>query len=194
MQQENIDSFPLSRKHKFFGTRRVAREKVMQILVAHRVCREPVDQLFDHIYFRRFNFDESHKKLTKLLTPDEVYELEADIPLKWNNDLLSFGKLLLEKTLKNTDFIDQMIDRFAKNWDLERVATVDRIIIQIAATEFMEFDDIPPKVTINEAIDISKKYSTTKSKIFINGILDSILSKLKKEGNLSKVGRGLRDQ
>jgi N utilization substance protein B len=70
---------------------------------------------------------------------------------------------------------------------------VDRLTLRMAITEFLHFEDIPPKVTINEAIEVAKSYSTEQSGTFLNGILDAVLKTLKTEGRLRKSGRGLVD-
>jgi transcription antitermination protein NusB len=87
----------------------------------------------------------------------------------------------------------KMIEEQADNWELERIAIMDIIIMKMALTELMVFPSIPVKVTINEYIEISKSYSSVKSKLFINGILDKLVTKLKEEGKISKTGRGLME-
>jgi len=183
--------FPLSKKTKTKGTRRLVREKVLQTLYAFRVCGSDLDDVIQHVFAREFNFGDTDEQITKLLRPDEIYELEADQPIDWSEDEREFGISLIHNTLNNSKMIDEMIEEIAKNWELERVTPIDRIIIQSAVTELIEYPEIPPKVSINEAIDIAKKYSTDKSKIFVNGVLDSILERLKKDEKLQKRGRGL---
>ena len=78
-----------------------------------------------------------------------------------------------------------------KNWDAERVAAVDMISLKMATAELLYFPTIPTKVTINEYVDVSKMYSTDKSKEFVNGILDRLMKQLKEEGLIRKEGRGL---
>jgi N utilization substance protein B len=85
----------------------------------------------------------------------------------------------------------KLIEEQAENWELERIAIMDIIIMKMALTELMVFPSIPVKVTINEYIEISKSYSSIKSKLFINGILDKLVIKLKEEGKIRKTGRGL---
>ena len=85
----------------------------------------------------------------------------------------------------------KLIEEQAENWELERIAIMDIIIMKMALTELMIFPSIPVKVTINEYIEISKSYSSIKSKLFINGILDKLVMKLKEEGRIRKTGRGL---
>jgi N utilization substance protein B len=88
---------------------------------------------------------------------------------------------------------EKLIEEQAENWDLERIAIMDIIIMKMALTELMIFPSIPVKVTINEYIEISKSYSSVKSKLFINGILDKLVVKLKENGRVRKTGRGLME-
>ena len=102
-----------------------------------------------------------------------------------------FAESLFLRTLDRQTEIDEVIEKHLENWDFERVALVDRLLLRIAICEFIAFDDIPPKVSINEAIEVAKRYSTPKSGKFINGILDAVLLELQQEGRLLKAGRGL---
>jgi N utilization substance protein B len=88
---------------------------------------------------------------------------------------------------------EKLIEEQAENWDLERIAIMDIIIMKMALTELMIVPSIPVKVTINEYIEISKSYSSVKSKLFINGILDKLVVKLKENGRVRKTGRGLME-
>ncbi|MEW6068918.1 MAG: transcription antitermination factor NusB [Nitrospirota bacterium] len=97
----------------------------------------------------------------------------------WSNkredkDLKEFTEELVRGTLERLDDIDRMIENVAENWILKRMAVVDRNILRFAAYEILYRKDIPSAVTINEAIEIAKKYSTTEAASFINGILDSL--------------------
>ena len=103
----------------------------------------------------------------------------------------SFAKNLFKGVLDGSKAFDILISDNCQNWDLERISTIDRILLKMGIFEFLYFHDIPIKVTINEYIDIAKKYSTPKSKNFINGVLD-ILSK-KMIDKIKKTGKGLID-
>ncbi len=186
--------FPLSRKKKIKGNRRLAREKVLQILIANEICELPVEKLFEHIFFREFNFEENTEVDInhKILTPDEVWEIEADIPIIWKENDITFTKALIAKTLENKILTTDLIVKFADNWEVQRMAVVDKYLMMIAITEILCFEDIPTKVSINEVLDIAKSFSTDKSSIFINGILDKVLATLNKEGKINKIGRGLQ--
>lgn len=104
---------------------------------------------------------------------------------------LEFARKLFQRTTERQDEADRIISSHAENWDLDRIAAIDRSLLRMATCELLEFEEIPPKVSIDEAIEIAKKYSTPKSGKFINGILDSILMDLHREGRLKKSGRGL---
>lgn len=104
---------------------------------------------------------------------------------------LRFAESLLLRTLDHLDDADEIIRRHTQNWDLSRVTLVDHVLLRMAICELLTFEDIPPKVTLNEAIEIAKIYSTPKSGQFINGVLDAVVSELRKDGRLQKSGRGL---
>jgi transcription antitermination protein NusB len=102
-----------------------------------------------------------------------------------------FGEELLRKTCQEDMALLNLIDPMLKNWDAERVAILDMIMLKMALCELLYFPTIPIKVTLNEFVEISKVYSTDKSKEFINGILDRLMKKLSKDGRIVKEGRGL---
>lgn len=98
-----------------------------------------------------------------------------------------FVKTLFRKTIANNEDYLELIRKFSRNWDLERVANLDIVLMQIAIAEVMEFNKIPVKVSLNEYIEIAKHYSTPKSGTFINGILDKVIEHLKSEKDLIKL-------
>lgn len=98
---------------------------------------------------------------------------------------------LYRKTLFHYEFFDELIGNTASNWDLKRMAVLDRIILQMALCEFLYLPTIPPKVTMNEYIEITKVYSTEKSKVFVNGMLDQLLKILYDGKKIIKIGKGL---
>jgi N utilization substance protein B len=104
-----------------------------------------------------------------------------------------FGEQLLKKTCQEDQELFTHIEPTLKNWDAERVAALDMIMLKMALSELLYFPTIPTKVTLNEYVEISKVYSTEKSKEFINGILDRLMKKLTKEDKIVKEGRGLVD-
>jgi N utilization substance protein B len=104
-----------------------------------------------------------------------------------------FFKKLFKQTVSRDEELEKIIEKKAKNWDISRIAKLDMIILKMALVEMLIFPSIPVKVTINEFIEISKLYSTPKSKQFINGILDVLANELTSDGVVKKSGRGLMD-
>ncbi|WP_248723464.1 transcription antitermination factor NusB [Seonamhaeicola sp. ML3] len=102
-----------------------------------------------------------------------------------------FAIELFKKTLLNRSVLNTEIEKKTKNWDADRIADVDYTLLQMAIGELQNFPSIPVKVTINEYLEIAKEYSTPKSSIFINGILDKLVKEYEQKGSLKKVGRGL---
>lgn len=102
-----------------------------------------------------------------------------------------FAKELLEKTLLHRDYYTELIQPKLKNWDLDRIARLDMILMRMALCELLCFEQIPVKVSINEYVDLSKIYSTPRSKDFINGILDNVMHELREKNEIRKTGRGL---
>lgn len=98
---------------------------------------------------------------------------------------------LFKKTLLNKTAIIKEIDQKTQNWDADRIASIDYTLLQMAICELQHFSSIPVKVTINEYLEIAKEYSTPKSSIFINGILDKLVKEYTAGGKLNKIGRGL---
>ena len=146
-------------------TRRLLREKSLQILYAFEMNGEGLQFLIDGIL--------------------------ADIT---NNNDKEFSAKIVNSVLANKKALDEKISERVNNWEMDRIALIDRILLRLGIAELFYFPDIPPKVSINEVIEIAKDYSTSNSGKFINGILDAILTDLKKSGKLNKVGRGLIDQ
>ena len=144
--------------------RRIIREKVLQVLFAYEMNQDSL----------KFSTD----------------ELLNDVSNSADRD---FANNLIERTIKHTNELDEMIKGRVSNWEINRIALIDRILIRIGICELLYFPDIPPKVSINESIEIAKEYSTAGSAKFVNGILDAILSMGKKSGRLKKQGRGLVD-
>lgn len=137
----------------------------MQALYAHELSKDPVPHILATIF----------------------EDIPADSPDR------QFTDRLFTLTVEHQAALDAIIRNRAANWDFDRIALIDRLLLRMGICELQYFDDIPPKVTINEAIEISKRYSTEKSWQFINGILDHILQEMKKDGSLHKTGRGLLD-
>jgi len=147
------------------GSRRLAREYALRALYAYELSQNPLESVIEELITSR------------LKDPHTV----------------DFAVELVRKTVAHQEELDKRIRDKALNWDFDRIAVLDKIILRMGICEFLYFEDIPPKVTINEAIEIAKKYSTEKSGKFVNGILDSVLGDLRREGKLIKSGRGLLD-
>jgi N utilization substance protein B len=130
-------------------------------------------------------------KTFRTLTEDSD-QYSPILPLyKDEMDEKDFIKTLSRRTVANDEENTKIIDELTKNWDLERIAKMDVILLKMALTELVEFSSIPKKVTLNEYIEIAKFYSTPKSKIFINGVLDKAIEIMEKDGRIKKAGRGL---
>lgn len=110
---------------------------------------------------------------------------------KEDDDEEEFAKTLVRKTIVHDAENSKEIDERTKNWEMDRIAAMDIILMKMAVTEAKEFTQIPLKVTLNEYIELSKFYSTPKSSLFINGVLDKIFADMKKSGEIVKTGRGL---
>jgi transcription antitermination protein NusB len=104
-----------------------------------------------------------------------------------------FGELLLTKTYEDDTILLDTISPLLKNWRTDRVAIIDMIMIKMALTEFLYCESVNVKVTLNEYVELSKAYSTSKSKVFINGVIDALLKKLESEDKIHKSGRGLNE-
>ncbi|MDO5342346.1 MAG: transcription antitermination factor NusB [Bacteroidia bacterium] len=133
---------------------------------------------------------------------NELKKLDVDTKLptiyKTENDEVNideeFVKKLFRETLRHGDEFGQMIAENTNNWEKERICVMDMIIMKMAITELVCFSEVPVKVTMNEYIEISKYFSTPKSKNFINGLLDRLLKKMTEEGKIEKKGLGLLEK
>lgn len=149
-------------------SRRSARETAVLILYAQQTSGLPLSQVMDRV---------------RVLQRKVELDLEAgqDLPdhrLDKDSIYAKFLRDIVVKTIRDTEVIDAIIAERAHKWDLERIAKLDRIILRIGIAEMLHFPDIPEKVSINEAIEIAKKYSTENSGKFINGILDSVKTEI----------------
>lgn len=106
-------------------------------------------------------------------------------------DKIRFGNDLMAQTLDHQQTFKDLITPQLKNWELDRIALCDSILLRMALCELMFFPHVPIKVTINEYVDISKLYSTPKSREFVNGVLDKLMKKLVQQGQIKKLGRGM---
>ncbi|HPJ95790.1 MAG TPA: transcription antitermination factor NusB [Syntrophales bacterium] len=133
----------------------------------------------------------SHRRKAREVALKVLYSLdvinqdvERTIGLFWANfdapdDARAFSSLLIEGTWQKRDYLDELISRHSENWSLSRMARVDRNILRMAVYELLFCNDIPPKVTLNEAIDLGKIYGSENSGSFINGILDALYADMR---------------
>ena len=126
-----------------------------------------------------------------ILSMRENHETIKLMPQFKSDEDLDYAKSLLRYTIAGYDRISMLIDNTMNNWDIERVALMDQIILVTAIAEAENFPSIPVRVTMNEYIDIAKCYSTESSGSFINGLLDKIISQLTEDGKIVKSGKGL---
>ena len=124
----------------------------------------------------------SEKNVRTILLP-ELYK---------NQDDKQYAKQLFTKVVLNDEKLSQEIEGKTPNWDKKRIAEMDMIILKMGIAEFLHFPSIPVRATINEYLEIAKEYSTPKSSIFINGILDKLVKEFETSKKLNKIGRGLR--
>jgi N utilization substance protein B len=130
------------------------------------------------------------EKTLKKFKPDSG-ENTPLMPLYKNEEDEEFVKILFRKVVLHSKKYSEFIDKNTTNWDVERIALMDILVMQLAIAEILEFPEIPIKVTLNEYIEIAKYYCTSKSSTFVNGILDNIVREIREEGLFNKFGRGL---
>ena len=130
----------------YIHPRRLCREGVFQGLYALEISSEKKEKILDDI-FKRYSFNSLNQ---------------------------AFISDLFFKTINNKEFLEKKIITHAENWEIQRIALLDKLILLMAICELYFMDDIPPKVTISEAIEIAKRYSTEESSRFVNGILDAV--------------------
>ena len=155
---------------------------------------EPIMAIFEE---KDINWEEN-RKIVKSLVSRTLKSFDgeritlATLTPNWEDDKEYFEKLY-DVTLRNEEEYEAILSEKSKNWAVERIASLDNIIMKMAIAEMIHFSSIPVKVTINEYVDISKQYSTEKSKQFINGMLDAISKDLLERQMIRKSGRGLLD-
>ena len=133
------------------------------------------------------------KTIKGFVSEDPFANKLTPISQDWEEDS-KFVKDLFIHTLKNDEHYQSLIAERTKNWESDRIALMDTILMKMAICELMNFPSIPVKVTINEYLDLAKDFSTPKSNSFINGILDKILGDLKRTNSIKKLGRGLIEE
>ena len=180
------------------GNRRLIREKVLQILVAYFTSNIDINLLVEHIFCRIFCIDENDivyentDNDTRLLNEVELMNIDLDVTIQWKEEEIEYGKDIIFSTIKNYDSYVDYIENASLNWGFSRITIIDRTIIMIAITEFIFAPDVPIKVSINEALELAKNYSTDKSPVFVNGILEKIKHMLEDKKIINKSERGTR--
>lgn len=171
------------------------REVVIRIFKRHLINSESLWMFFDDKSI--LWSDDLDLVASMVIKTFKSFEADSDashpiLPL-WKDpeDEKSFVKILFRKTWAQGPEHRKIIEKSTENWEVDRIALMDMILMQMALTEAREFNQIPLKVTLNEYIEIAKYYSTPKSSTFINGILDKIFIQMQEEGTIKKVGRGL---
>ena len=170
------------------------REYLIRIFRKHMITSEVFqERLEEQSIFWNDDLDLAASMAIK--TIKTIRETDDDITLLplWREDDADkqFLETLFVESLAQAEVNEILVTEAAKNWELERIALMDRILMKMALAEAKSFSSIPLKVTLNEYIELSKYYSTPKSNGFINGVLDQLFTQLKKDGTIVKIGRGL---
>ncbi len=165
------------------GKRREARERAVQFLFQHDLNPpENLDEALDQFWESQRTAAIANEK-GRTNWGDKV-----ELPPPSAEDLATrlFADPLIRGALEHREEADERIRKYSRNWDLPRIAAVDRNILRLAIYEMLHRDDIPPVVSINEAVDIAKKFSTNDSGKFVNGILDSVKAELMRPARIVK--------
>ena len=143
--------------------------------------RQVRERVLQALYAAELSEDEAADVLKKIVRP----------PFEEDNTYVRFAERLFLRTLDTRTAADVLMDSHVENWELSRLALTDRIVIRMAVAEMLHFADIPPKVTLNEYVEVARAFGTDKSGAFVNGVLDAILRELRETGRMQKSGRGL---
>lgn len=196
--QSIYTEFSKSEKYEAYLEKESNNDDHLDILLElYRFCRQ--NEMFNEImedHYGTWNDDKSVvvgavKKTLKALPAEDPKFFSEHRPA--DDTVNEFGFNLFLTTLESDEQLLQYIEPNLKNWDSERLAIIDMILLKMALCEMMNFSTIPTKVTINEYVEIAKNYSTAKSKEFINGVLDKIMRDFEEEGLIQKSGRGLEE-
>jgi transcription antitermination protein NusB len=143
-----------------------------KFIIKHEMCEELIDDRFPNWYDDKSLIIGAMKKTIKALPNDNPSFYDEYKPD--HDTCIDFGKGLLDDLVRRDEELVEYIEPLLKNWDKERVAVIDFILLKMAAAEYLRFENIPGNVTINEYVEIAKMYSTEKSKEFINGVVDKL--------------------
>ena len=165
------------------GARREARERAVQFLFQYDLNRpEDLDEALERFWEnQRLAVVFGDKADARWGQPITLPPSSAD-----EEGVRAFGEPLIRGAVEHLEELDALIRKYAQNWKLERIAVVDRNILRLAIYEMLHRDDIPPVVSINEAVDIAKKFSTEDSGKFVNGILDKVKGELMRPARIVK--------
>jgi N utilization substance protein B len=166
------------------------------ILDVFREVIAPNDKLYDYLEDKKLTWLDDlpvvNTLILKTLKKIKPQQTNFKLPVLYKDvDDKVYARDLFRKTILNLDKFSQEIEGKTPNWDQDRIADIDGVLLKMAICEFLNFPSIPIKVTINEYLEIAKEYSTPKSSVFINGVLDKLVKEYQLKGTLNKVGRGL---
>ena len=171
-----------------------ADQKFIQLMLNEYILD---DEVFIHILQERSIFWTDDLPFVAMFLKSQINNLKENkaanlvVDVFKNSDDKKFTIDLFRKTIYNSEEFEELVGKKVKNWELERISKMDLLLIKMALTEVVAFEEMPIRVSFNEYIEISKYYSSQKAKVFINGILDKIVSQFKREGKIKKIGRGL---
>ena len=168
------------------------------ILWIYREVIAPNEQLFDFLEDEQLTWSDDFPvvntfivKQLKTCHPDQ--EISFKLPdVSTIQEEIQFGEQLFKTLLAHSEALQKEIKGKTPNWEAERIVSLDNLLLQMAIAELLYFDEIPPRVTLNEYLEIAKDYSTPKSNIFINGVLDKLVKEFKTSNRMNKQGRGLQ--
>ena len=156
-------------------------DSILKDKLVHHILEERSIYWIDDLPFVATIIFGSIKNDTSL-SPDAVFKDDSD---------RDFALELFRNSIINNKEYEEIIVKFSRNWDLDRIAVMDQLFLKMAFAEILTMPELPVKVSMNEYIEISKYYSTSKSKLFINGLLDNFVKIYSRDGKIKKVGRGL---
>lgn len=148
------------------SSRRQVRERVLQALFALELSGDDAQHVMERLVTSRFKDNDTYRR---------------------------FAEALFIRALDAREEVKALLDRHIENWDVSRLALTDRLTLHMAIAELLHFEEIPPKVTLDEAVEVARAFGTDNSASFVNGVLDAVLQELRRENRLTKTGRGLVD-
>lgn len=169
------------------------------VIVLYKEIIAPNDTLYDYLEDQNLSWADDFSlvntfivKQIKKIKPNQPSSLVFPFPEDQKEEK-EFGKQLLKKTVSKREELENEIEGKTPNWEADRIAQLDWVLLQLGISELLYFESIPPKVTLNEYLEIAKDYSTPKSNIFINGVLDKLVKEYYETNRMKKSGRGLKE-